>query len=131
MVMFIRFVSGEIDSDSHVPAGLFCAARELRRSEGLPDYEFDLLCELGDWFNLHLQTPFDYLPREQRYDSAVCWFKSTANEHLARAWELVEILERNDILIWTIKAQRVGYIHYEDRFQVFARPHDEVRRLFQ
>ena len=129
--MYIRFISGEIDPDSRLSAGLFCAAHDLRWSDGLPDYELDLLCELRDWFELHLQTPFDYLPREPRYDSAVCWFKSTANEHLARAWELVEILERNDILIWTIKAQRVGYIHYEDCFQVFARPYDEVLRLFR
>jgi hypothetical protein len=27
--MFMRFVSGEIDADSHVSAGLFCAAFKL------------------------------------------------------------------------------------------------------
>ena len=53
-LMFIRFVSGETDKDSHVSAGLFCAASRLRRSEALPDYEFDALTELKDWFNVHL-----------------------------------------------------------------------------
>jgi len=127
--MFIRFFSGEIDPRSHVAAGLFCAASQLRWSDGLPDYEFDALTELKGWFNDHLASPFDHLPRHARYDPAICWFKPTAYEHLERAWELVAILERNDVLIWTIKAPRTGYVHYEDEVQVFARPYDEVRRL--
>jgi len=127
--MFIRFVSAEIDERSHVAAGLFCAASNLRWSQGLPDYEFDAITELRDWFNDHMESPFAHLLRDRRYESAICWFKSTACEHLARAWELVAILERNDVLIWTIKARRIGYIHYEDEVQVFARPYDDVRQL--
>lgn len=127
--MFIRFVSAEIDGSSHVAAGLFCAASDLRWSEGLPDYEFDALTELRDWFNEHMDSPFDYLPHDRRYERAVCWFKPTAREHIARAWELVAILERNDVLIWTIKSQRVGYVHYEDDVQVLARPYYEVMLL--
>ena len=126
-VMFIRFVSAEIDERSHVAAGLFCAASQLRWFEGLPDYEFDALTELKDWFNVHMPSPFDYLPRDRRYEKAICWFKPTAREHLERAWELVAILERNDVLIWTIKSPRTGYVHYEDEVQVFARPYDDVR----
>jgi len=128
--MFIRFISGEIDEGSHVAAGLFCAASELRRSADLPDYEFEALNELRNWFDVHLESPVDHLPRQLRYDRAVCWFKSTAYEHLARAWELVGILERNDVFIWTIKSPRTGYVHYEDQVQVFARPYDDVRLLF-
>jgi len=128
--MFIRFISGEIDERSHLAAGLFCAASDLRWSEHLPDYEFDALTELKDWFNVHLESPFDHLPRNGRYDSAICWFKPTAREHIAHAWELVTILERNDVLIWTIKSPRTGYVQYEDDAQVFARPYDDVRLLF-
>jgi len=116
--MFIRFFSSEIDERSHLPAGLFCAASELSWSYDLPEYELDALIELRDWFNLHLDSPFDYLPRNARYDNAICWFKSTAREHLARAWELIALLERNDILIWTIKSPKAGRIHYEDDAQV-------------
>src|SRR5712691_6157676 len=128
-VMFIRFVGAEIDEHAHVAAGLFCAASKLRWSEDLPDYEFDALTELKDWFNAHLASPFDYLPRARRYEKALCWFKPTAREHLERAWELVAILERNDVLIWTIKSRRTGYVHYEDEVQVFARPFDDVRLI--
>ena len=127
--MYIRFYSGEIDARSHLAAGLFCAASDLRWSEELPDHEFDALTELKCWFNEHLESPFDYLPRGKSFERAVCWFKSTAHEHLVRAWELVAILERHDILIWTIKSPRVGYIHYEDEVQVFARPYNDIRPL--
>ena len=98
-------------------------------SEDLPEYEFDALTELKDWFNVHLESPFDHLPRGRRYEPAVCWFKPTARKHLERAWELVAILERNDVLIWTIRSRRAGYVHYEDAVQIFARPYDDVRRL--
>lgn len=128
--MFIRFVSGEIDEDSHLPAGLFCAALDLLDSDEIPNYESDLLRELKVWFDLYLPSPFDYLIDAPRYDPAICWFKSSAREYLSRAWELVEILERNDIMIWTIRSPRVGYIHYEDDVQVFAQPYRDVRRLF-
>ncbi len=129
--MFIRFVSGDIDERSNVAAGLFCAASELRWRHDLPDYEFDALMELRDWFDRQLKSPFDHLPRERRYESAICWFKATAREHLARAWELVTILERNDILIWTVRSPRTGYIHYEDEVQVFAQPDGDVRPLLR
>ena len=90
--MFIRFVSGEVHERSQVAAGLFCAASQLRWSDGLPDYEFDALAELRDWFNEHMDSPFDHLPLDAHYNNAVCWFKPSASEHLARAWELVAIL---------------------------------------
>ena len=126
--MFIRFFSGEIDEYSHVPAGLFCAASQLYWSDDLPEYEIHALHELRVWFNTYLYSPFDYLPYHRRYDPAVCWFKASAREYLAKAWELVAILERNDVLIWTIRSHRTGYIFYEDDAQVFARPYYDVRR---
>lgn len=129
--VFIRFVCGEIDGDSHVSAGLFSAAYDLLESYELPYYESEALIELRDWFDKYMYSPFDYLGHHTRYDRAVCWFKPTAHEHLARAWELAAILERNDILIWTIKSPRTGYVHYEDEVQVFARPYPDVRLLIR
>ena len=95
--VYIRFVCGEIDKDSHVLAGLFCAVRRLWYDDLLPDYELDALREVLLWFNRHLERPFDYLPGQEKYDRAICWFKPTAQDHLARAWERVYILDRNDI----------------------------------
>ena len=89
--MFIRFLSSEIDQRSQVAAGLFRAASKLRWTDKLPDYELDALSELRNWFNIHLESPFDHLPRTGRYERAICWFKPTAREHLARAWEMIAI----------------------------------------
>ena len=128
--MFIRFLSSEIDEHSQVAAGLFCAASKLRCTDELPDYEYDALSDLRNWFNIHLESPFRFLPRiGRRYERGICWFKPTAREHLTRAWELITILERNDVFIWTIKAPRTGYVYYEDEVQVFAEPFDDVRHI--
>jgi hypothetical protein len=129
--MYIRFYSGEIHARSQVTAGLFKAATDLWCSDDTPDYELEALADLRLWFDEYLPSPFDYLPRGKSFERGVCWFKATAHEHFARAWELVELLERNDILIWTIKSPRVGYVHYEDRVQVLARPYDDIRILLK
>jgi len=127
--MFIRFISGEIDEYSQVAAGLFRAASKLRWTEELPDYEFEALSALRDWFNIHLQSPFDHLPRTGRCEKAICWFKPGAREHLARAWEMIAILERNDVWIWTVRSPKTGYVYYEDETQVLAEPFDDIRLM--
>ena len=126
--MFIRFVCGEIDEYSHRAGGLFCAVSQLRETCYMPKYELEALDEIVLWFERNLASPFDYLRKYPHYDLAVCWFKPTAHECLARAWELVTILERNDILIWTIKSHYAGHVYYEDNFQVFAIPYHDARR---
>lgn len=129
--MFIRFFSGEIDESSHFAAGLFTAASDLWDSGELPDYEIDALAEVEHWFNAHMKAPFDYLPEHPWYDQCICWFKSDAREHLARAWEMVSILERNGVFIWTVKSEKPGQVYYEDEVQVFVRPYPGVRLLLK
>ena len=125
--MFIRFVCGEIDERSRRRAGLFCAVALLEDTY-IPKYELEAVEEIERWFERHLASPFEYLPQLAHYDAAVCWFKSSASEYLAKAWELVTILERNDILIWTIKSHCTGRVYYEDEVQVFAIPYHDARR---
>lgn len=129
-VMFIRFVSGAIDETSHVAAGLFTAAFDLLYDPLLPYDEYWALRELIDWFNEHLKGPFHYrLKAASRAPRAICWFKPTAHEHLARAWEVATILDRNDVFVRTIKVQRTGYVLYEDEAQVLAEPFADIRRV--
>jgi len=52
----------------------------------------------------------------------VCWFKSAATEHIAKVREISCILEQNGVYVQVIKAQRPGYIVYEDEYQVVAEP---------
>ena len=128
-LMFIRFVSGEIHEDSHVSAGIFCAAFDLMDETVLRDADYDVLADLMTWFRIHLKGPSEYRLRSAwRARRAVCWFKPTAHIHLARAWEMATLLERNDVFIRVIKAHRTGYILYEDETQIFAEPFAEIRR---
>lgn len=130
--MFIRFVCGEIDEDSHVSAGLFRAAYKLKQEVWLPDYQYDALRELMDWFNEHLETPYDFdLKPADVADRSLCWFRSTATEHIRRAWEMVAVLEQRDILMRMIKTETPGYILYEDEVQVLAFPNKDLRRLLK
>ena len=128
--MFIRFVSAEIDEDSLVSVGLFTAALELLYDPVLPDYDYYPLRELMDWFNEHLKDPFEYGMRTPwRAPRAICWFKPSAHGHLARAWQMAGILERNDVFIRTIKIERAGRVFYEDEAQIVAEPFADIRRL--
>jgi len=127
--MFIRFISGEIDEDSHVSAGLFRAAYKLIHEVRLPDYEYDALRQSMDWFDKHLTSPYDFrLKPVGLADRSVCWFRSNAREHLRRAWEMVMILEERDIFIRMIKTETPGYVLYEDEVQVLAYPNHDIRR---
>src|SRR4051812_19550043 len=129
--MFIRFVSGDIDARSHTQAGLFCAGYKFRYERDLPWYELDRLLDLLDWFNLYLRSPFEYrLRKSWRRSRAICWFKSSAREHLLKAREMIFLLEDNDVYIRTIKSEKIGYRLYEDDVQVLAQPFADMRLNF-
>ena len=129
-VMFIRFVSGEIHECSHVSTGLFQTVFELMDDPLLPRGDYIRLWELMDWFNRYLKGPSEYRLRSPwRIERAISWFKPTAHVYLARAWEMAAILERNDFFVRMIKAQKTGYILYEDEAQVFAQPFADIRRV--
>ena len=128
--MFIRFVSGEVDEDSHVSAGLFCAAFDLIHEGKLPDHDYAELAELMRWFRLHLSRPFDYrLRKPWRAYRSICWFKSDACEYVKRAWLMTNVLERNDVFMRMIKSRTVGLVIYEDKAQVLAYPSADLRRV--
>lgn len=128
--MFIRFVSGEIDEDSHVSAGMFRAAEKLLDQVWLFDYEYETLMEPIFWFRRYLTDPFDYrLEPTWLAARSICWFRSTAHEHVQRAWELVAVLEDHGIFMRMIKCEAPGYILYEDEAQVLAYPVADLRRL--
>ena len=128
--VYLRFVSADIDPESRVEAGVFVAAHGLYESGRLPDYEGERLGRLIEWFDLNLKRPdrFTKSSRRGAPSRGVCWFKPTARVHLAQIHEMVAILEENDVLIWRIKAPKVGYVVYEDEHQVVAEPYADTRR---
>jgi hypothetical protein len=127
--MFIRFAGNRIDEDSKLTVGLFQVAFELLEDVGIGDYHCAALSELFKWFDENLKVPFDYRLRPRnKAERSLCWFRSTAHEHLAHAWEMVVILKEHDIFITHMKCPEVGHIIYQDQAQVLAYPDAEMRR---
>ncbi len=78
------------------------------------------------WFNKNLGKPTRFTaskpPFYRKKNKAICWFKHTASEHLARVRELAAILDNHGVPVRTLKAKRVGYVVYEDEYQIVAEP---------
>ena len=122
--MFVRFVVLEQDESSHRLMGVFQAAFSLRDRGLLDSTERHGFENLRQWFNDHLPAPerFCRSRGRQAHRQGICWFKADAVEHLGKIRELVALLERHGITTRRLRAERPGYIVYEDDFQVAAVP---------
>jgi hypothetical protein len=126
--MFIRFVIKQLDRNSGRRQGLFQAAAALRDSGLLNGNDDDHLESIWDWFNKNLEKP-ERLALSSRPHSkaqAISWFRDTATEHIAKMREFQSVLERYGIAVEVIKATRLGYVLYEDEFQVAAYPFSDT-----
>lgn len=63
-------------------------------------------------------------PKENR---ALSWFKDTAIDHIAQIRDLVAILENHGVHVQTLKVKRVGYVVYEDEYQIVAEPFADMK----
>jgi hypothetical protein len=126
--MFVRFVVREIDSNSGRRQGLFQAARALERSGSLNAQDAKYLDAIRGWFREHLEKPtrLAISSRHHGKQQALSWFKDTATNHIAKIRELADVLERYGVPVEMIKAKRLGYILYEDEFQVAAYPFSDT-----
>jgi hypothetical protein len=114
--MYLRFVVTQLDDRSHQPKGLFITAHELLDSGDLSQDERTQLREILIWFNINLPSPKGVARR------AIFWFKSEAEDCISRIWELAYLLEYHGYLVEMQKYRKLGYIVYEDKFQVAAIP---------
>ena len=126
--MFIRFIVQEIDPDSGRRQGLFQAAVTLRESGRLSDADHVRLVQIREWFNQHLERPerLAFSSRPNAKARALSWFKDTALEHISKMREMQEVLALYGIVVEMIKARRLGYVLYEDEFQVAAYPFSDT-----
>ena len=129
--MYLRFVVAEIDEDSECELGIVHAVWKLRDEQRLHTHEEDQHDSIVEWFNTHLEKPTRFTaskpPFYRKKKRAISWFKDTAYEHLARVRELVVILEHHGISVRMLKDSRIGYIVYEDEFQIVAEPFADTR----
>jgi hypothetical protein len=124
--MYLRFVVAEIDVDSGRALGVFHAVGYLRDEGKLDRCEEDQHDKVREWFNENLEVPTRFTaakpPFHRKKKRAICWFKDTAIEHLAHVRQLVEILQNHGIQVRTLESKRVGYVVYEDEYQIVAEP---------
>jgi hypothetical protein len=129
--MYLRFVVRQRDPDSERYTGIFHATADLRDRDLLSEWEEEELAEIRRWFDQHLERPDSFSRSKQsiayRKKRGISWFKDSALDHIAKAQEMAEILVRHGIGVEVLKAERVGYVVYEDEFQIVAEPFADVR----
>src|SRR5437588_10724399 len=84
---YIRFVIDRKDEDSHVERGVFQAAARAKEQRTVTGYDLEQLNKLQEWFNSNLEKPGSFGRDKLRL--GICWFKTDAQEHIARIWEMV------------------------------------------
>ena len=129
--MYLRFVIADIDEDSERMLGVFHAVWNLRDQGRLDQHEEEEHDSIREWFSENLERPKRFnvpkAPFCRKKSRAICWFKDTAQEHLAWIRGLVAILENHGVQVLTLKSDRAGYIVYEDEYQVAAEPFKDMR----
>jgi hypothetical protein len=127
--MYLRFVVAKKDQESARALGIFHALFDLRDDGELYPYEEEQHDLIRQWFNEHLERPTCFTASKPAFyckpRRAICWFKDSAREHLGWAWWMVAILEDHQIPVQMLKAERVGYVVYEDEYQIVAEPFAE------
>jgi len=124
--MYVRFVVGEIDEDSQRELGVFQAIHNLSLHGLLSEAEKIEDDAIGKWFDKNLKKPTKFTaskpPYYRKKSRAISWFKDTAHEHIDKIRSLVSILQNHDVQVRMLKTDRVGYVVYEDEYQIVAEP---------
>ena len=84
------------------------------------------------WFDKNLETPTRFNRTtskgfHRRKTRGIAWFKDSATEHLARMHEIKIVLEQYGHPVVMVSASRVGYVAYEDAYQVIAEPFSDTQ----
>ena len=67
-------------------------------------------------------TTFSRSRKKHAKQVGLSWYKSTANEHINKMYELVEILRHYNIQVNILKTNKPGYVVFEDEYQTVAEP---------
>ena len=120
--MYLRFITQFINEIGQKETGLFNALAFIRNN---PETQFEdvaKLDELYNWFKENLDAP-EWFTRPQyrmhEYHS-LSWFKDTAKEHIIKMQEIIEVLEKYDIIVERVTSKKPGSIFFEDKFQISA-----------
>jgi len=129
---FIRFVFRTANPRSGLAVGLFRLARQLREDSTVDEHDRRVLAEHLEWFTRNLPTP-DRFNRStskgyyRRATRGIAWFRDTASECASKMHRIKDILEAYGHPVTMIRETRLGYIVYEDEWQVVAEPFSDTR----
>jgi len=131
-VRFIRFALARRHPDSGVEDGTFSLAYELRDSPHVAVTDRAVLLENLAWFEKNLNTPTRFNRTKskgfyRRTTRGITWFKDSAADHLARMHQIKGVLERYGHSVMMLAETRVGYVIYDDAFQVVAEPFSDTQ----
>jgi len=131
-VRFIRFALARRHPDSGVEDGTFTLAYELRDSPHVEVTDRAVLLENLAWFEKNLKTPTRFNRTKskgfyRRTTRGITWFKDSATDHLARMHQIKGVLERYGHSVMMLAETRVGYVIYDDAFQVVAEPFSDTQ----
>lgn len=129
---FVRFVLTTPHPDTGVADGVFTLAYELMRGAELEKIEREQLRETVQWFDKNLHSPdrFNRSRSKGHYRRAtrgISWFRDSAAECLRRMHRIKDVLESHGHPVTVIYESRIGYVVYEDKFQVVAEPFADTR----
>ncbi|MDH7447235.1 hypothetical protein QBK95_16455 [Aquimarina sp. 2201CG14-23] len=116
---YLRFVASVDSEEARNQNGLFTELQILKDKNQLFDYQIGFLEDTFIYFNDNLPVP--PYSRKNIPKEAVAWFKDTAQEFINKMWDLVTILEENDVNTRVLKTDKPDMILYEDEFQVVAK----------
>lgn len=126
LCMFLRFVTSDLDEESHQELGVFHAAGNLQDSGLLSQHDEEILQEIRDRFNDNLNKPARFTnakpPHYRKRKNGISWFKASAKDHIDKIRKIIAIPESYDVSVRMIKTERPGYVVYEDQFQIVAVP---------
>jgi hypothetical protein len=131
-VGYLRFVLGIKHPESGVADGLFRTAYALRGADGTSAADRSVLADQIAWFNKHLPVPTRFNRTSskghyRRLTKGIAWFRAEALECISRMHEIQRVLEANGYPVTTAHESRIGYIVYQDEFQVIAEPFADTR----
>ena len=91
-----------------------------------------MLAEMLAWFEKILPTPERFNRTKskgfyRRRTRGIAWFRDSATECLSRMHRIRVILETYGHPVTMLTETRVGYVTYEDEFQVVAEPFSDTQ----
>jgi hypothetical protein len=129
---FVRFVVASRHPDSGLHEGPFRLAYRLRDDPAVDRDTRKLLKEIMAWFDEHLDLPSRFNSSTskghyRRNSRGIAWFRDSASECISRMHTLRSIFEAHGYHVTMLRESRLGYVVYEDDYQVVAEPFSETQ----